>query len=284
MGVTVVTGGNSLNVTTSQRVVTGSGTVENSDASYQETVNSGETVVIPDITITKNDDSKTTAPAAKDLDLRIIDPCDLPSTWNEMVAEYGQTYNYPPPTGQTTIYRTGDDAYVEQNIFASVRAANGLKVKNSLVNFTTLLHNNAFGNTNRFTDDAGGQDYANDYVIDHFTGMGWVNKNGVLPVDNWNNQIDAAFASTHANYSGWFLCNANQFLSICDWESGSNATNYSPFNIGFSNQRAHLSTSDEFIVGRIMFVEIDSTPVRPLLIDQTFATNTYYGIICRKHY
>jgi hypothetical protein len=45
-------------------------------------------------------------------------------------------------TGQTTSYRTGDDGDLEAG-------------RN--VSFTTLAENNPFGNTNRFTDEIGGQ-------------------------------------------------------------------------------------------------------------------------------
>ena len=47
-------------------------------------------------------------------------------------------------TGQTTSYRTGDDGDLEAG-------------RN--VDFTTLAENNPFGNTNRFTDELGGQTY-----------------------------------------------------------------------------------------------------------------------------
>ena len=45
----------------------------------------------------------------------------VPSTWSEMVAEYGQGYPYAPLTGQTTSYRTGDDANIESTIFSPAR-------------------------------------------------------------------------------------------------------------------------------------------------------------------
>jgi len=54
-------------------------------------------------------------------------------------------------TGQTTSYRTGDDGDLE-------RGRN--------VSFTVLAENNPFGNTNRFTDELGGQTYTNNIVID----------------------------------------------------------------------------------------------------------------------
>jgi len=54
-------------------------------------------------------------------------------------------------SGQTTSYRNGDDGDIE--------AGRGS-------GFFTLTGNNPFGNTNRFTDTAGGTTYANNIAID----------------------------------------------------------------------------------------------------------------------
>ena len=98
MGVTVVSSAGNLNVATSQAVLTGSGTVENTDQSYQETVNSGSTVIIPDITLTKNDDTTTTAIAAIDLDLGVIDP--FPATWAPFLLLPARSRIYDRLTGK----------------------------------------------------------------------------------------------------------------------------------------------------------------------------------------
>ncbi len=95
-----------------------------------------------------------------------------PSGWDEQIAEYGRAYNYPQPTGQTTVYRTGDDADIEATIFEPIREANGLKVMNSLVSFLVLVNNNTFGNKNRFTDINGLQTFGDNYFIDNYTGLG----------------------------------------------------------------------------------------------------------------
>ena len=55
MGVTVVVSGGNVNVTTSQQVLTGVVTVENTDQSYQESATAGTTHVIPDITVSNSD-------------------------------------------------------------------------------------------------------------------------------------------------------------------------------------------------------------------------------------
>lgn len=60
----------------------------------------------------------------------------------------------PIKTGQTTSYASGDDGDLEEG---------------RLTDFTTLDWTNPFGNTNRFTDELGGQNYVNSVVIDWST-------------------------------------------------------------------------------------------------------------------
>jgi hypothetical protein len=57
-------------------------------------------------------------------------------------------------TGQTTSYRTGDDGNIQAGRATS---------------FSVLAENNPFGNTNRFTDELGGQTYTNNIMIDWST-------------------------------------------------------------------------------------------------------------------
>lgn len=121
-------------------------------------------------------------------------------------------------TGQTTSYRTGDDGDIEAG-----RATN----------FTTLATNNPFGNTNRFTDELGGQTYTNNIVIDWSTYngstvLGWYK--GVVPIETWNNAIDNAALLTVGSFSTWKIPNANEMYSIANHESGTSCWNYAPFS------------------------------------------------------
>ena len=160
----------------------------------------------------------------------------VPSGWDEQVAEYGRGYNYPQPTGQTVVYRTGDDADIEATIFAPVRVDNSLKVQNSLINFLTLGNTNSFGNTLRFTDELGTEIFANNYKIDNYTGIGWY----MIPISvntNWDACIDAPLALNTAGFSDYFLCNKNQYSSILNQSLTSRpyydviptVLNYSPY-------------------------------------------------------
>ena len=123
-------------------------------------------------------------------------------------------------TGQTTSYRTGDDGDLEAGRNTS---------------FTVLAENNPFGNTNRFTDELGGQTYTNNIVIDWSaydgsTVLGWRRTENGVNI-NWNNAIDGAFALSISTFTtGWRLPNIQELFSITIW----NATyrfNYAPFNI-----------------------------------------------------
>jgi len=125
-------------------------------------------------------------------------------------------------TGQTTSYRTGDDGDIEAGRATS---------------FTVLAENNPFGNTNRFTDELGGQTYANNIVIDWSTYNG-SKVNGyhrVYSLTSWNNAIDQCLALSVGSYtSGWRLINREELLSLYDHELAA-GLNYAPFNNNFTS-------------------------------------------------
>jgi hypothetical protein len=125
-------------------------------------------------------------------------------------------------TGQTTSYRTGDDGDIEAG---------------RSVSFTVLAENNPFNNTNRFTDELGGQTYANNIVIDWSTYNGSV-VNGyhrVYVIGTWNNVIDQCLALSVGSYtSGWRQINREELLSLYDHELGA-GLNYAPFNNNFTS-------------------------------------------------
>ena len=135
-------------------------------------------------------------------------------------------------TGQTTSYRTGDDGDLE-------RGRN--------VSFTVLAENNPFGNTNRFTDELGGQTYTNNIVIDWSTYngatvLGWrrTRSAGVT----WNNAIDGALALSIGTFtSGWRVPNFMELQSILNFGTALRL-NYAPFNISTAyNQGFWTSTT-----------------------------------------
>jgi hypothetical protein len=133
-------------------------------------------------------------------------------------------------TGQTTSYRTGDDGDLEAG-----RATD----------FFTLASNNPFGNTNRFTDELGGQTYTNNIVID------WSTYNGstVLGIDRtqrgpdtWENAIDNSLLLTTGGFSNWRLININELFYLARKESNTSPFNYVPLNV-FSSSRTFWTSN-----------------------------------------
>jgi len=76
-------------------------------------------------------------------------------------------------------------------------------------NPTTLLTNNAFGNTNRITNDLGAQIWDGsdgstaDYAIDHLTGMGIYLQNAVNTSTSWITSAANVNGASYAGYSNW---------------------------------------------------------------------------------
>lgn len=121
-------------------------------------------------------------------------------------------------TGQTTSYRTGDDGDLE-------RGRN--------VSFTVLAENNPFGNTNRFTDELGGQTYTKNIVIDWSTYdgstvLGW---RRTITNATWNSAIDGSLVVSIAPFTtGWRLPNIKELISIANFQP-TFLLGYAPFNI-----------------------------------------------------
>jgi hypothetical protein len=144
-------------------------------------------------------------------------------------------------TGQTTSYRTGDDGDLEAGRATS---------------FTVLASNNPFGNTNRFTDTAGGQTYTNRIRID------WSTYDGTTVLGyyqlatplsyTWNQAIDWALALSISTFtSGWRLPNVKEFMNIMNWGIAQNL-NYAPFSFlslsHFSSTTSQRSTTTAFLI------------------------------------
>ena len=108
----------------------------------------------------------------------------------------------------------------------------------------TLPATNSFGNTSRFTDSEGGQEYGTgsngsltDYVLDNAQsnadGTVLAVLDSFIDVDiNWEDAMDAASAATNLGFTDWFLGSAEQFWKFrFNNEAGSlRPFNYPPFN------------------------------------------------------
>jgi len=174
--------------------------------------------VLPDETINIVDEDgnpidSITFPVYTDPDIDISSYCPVatPPSGRELM-----------PTGQTTVYRTGDDA--------DTRLING-----RAVDFFTLDYINPFGNTNRFTDELGGTTYANDIVIDWSTYnavsgkvLGITQAFDVLP---WIDAVDQCLTIVRGSFSaGWRLPNVREMSNFLNPEL-TLALNYTPMNI-----------------------------------------------------
>jgi hypothetical protein len=137
-------------------------------------------------------------------------------------------------SGQTTSYRTGDDGDIEAGRATS---------------FSVLASNNPFGNTNRFTDELGGQTYTNNIIIDWSTYNG-TNVLGIsriaIPTGNtWNQAIDNSLSYSIGSFTtGWRLPNIKEIFNLMNFANDqNNLLNYSPLNLSFSGRVYWSSTT-----------------------------------------
>lgn len=167
-------------------------------------------------------------------------------------------------SGQTTSYRTGDDGDIEPG-----RA----------VSFSVLSANNPFGNTNRFTDELGGQTYTNRIRIDWSTYdgstvLGYYQLASPL-LYTWNQSIDWALALSISSFtSGWALPNINQLMNIMNWGLSANL-NYAPFSIATLSHWTSTTNNNDTISALIIL----SNSTNPLLNYAKILTrNTYFAV------
>ena len=166
-------------------------------------------------------------------------------------------------TGQTTSYRTGDDGDIEAGRATS---------------FTVLESNNPWGNTNRFTDTAGGQTYANNIRIDWSTYdgstvLGYYQLSTSL-LYTWNQAIDWAVALSTAGFtSGWRIPNINELMNIMNWGLSANL-NYAPFSIATLSHWTSTTNNNDTASALIIL----SNSTNPLLnYAKILSRNTYFA-------
>ena len=244
--------------------------IRNSDDTYNTTVIVSETLTLPDITHTDSDLTPVTLPAQTPM---VCTPGggSTPS---------GIAYDRPILTGQTTSYRTGDDAWNLANgvydytppVYPVSFAALDF---NAISPFTTLISNNAFGNKNRFTDINGLQVYGDNYVIDHLTGLG-IYRVVTNNTEIWGLMIDRAVASTQNSFTDWRMVNRNELASIQQLTPLLNTLNYSPLNIA-----NNIFSSTTYTVTTSAFRMVNSGGE---LRQQSKTNTSQYLLLVRNHY
>ena len=202
--------------------------IENSDGSYSAFVASGDELILPDTEIILKDTngniiSTTNFPSVYSNDLTAPDAIIQINNRTFGTAKSNETKNFSfttaklMATGQTTSYATGDDGNLQRGR-----------------NFFTLLENNPFANTNRFTALDGSQTYTNNIVLDWSTWdgqtvLGWYRIPQGTAI-TWANALTSASSFSIIGYSGWRLPNVNELMSI-GWFGLVDMYNYAPFNI-----------------------------------------------------
>jgi len=245
--------------------------IRNSDDTYNTTVIVSETLTLPDITHTDTNGSPVVLPAQTAM------VCS-----GGGASPSGIAYDRVLLTGQTTSYRTGDDAWSLANgvydytppVYPVSYAALDF---NAVSPFTTLISNNAFGDKNRYTDVNGLQVYGDNYVIDHLTGLGWLNieKTGM----DWNGFIDDAYGLTTLTFSDWRVPSINEFVSIMNRDI-TVPTNFAPFNI--STGVFWISTTDLQDTTKSFYWQVDVGGGRNITRIKTDANRECYYV--RNHY
>jgi hypothetical protein len=207
-----------------------------------------------------------------------VAPPSAPSGWDAMVAAYGQGYVYPTPTAKTS-YRTGDEKDIEDTVFAAARAADKEKVFNTLASFLVLNNSNAFGTTVRFTDELGTEVFANNLIIDHFTGLMWYNFEWTQGLD-WNGHIDHALGLSQGGYSDWFVPSINQALSINWWGNVGSSLIWTPFTGNHYLMTSTTEDTDTLKALRIRGLDPSISGLAKSTLSQSAVPYKY----CRKHY
>jgi hypothetical protein len=135
-----------------------------------------------------------------------------------VVAAVSRTTAKLMKTGQTISYRTGDDGDLEAGRNTS---------------FSVLAENNPFGNTNRFTDELGGQTYTKNIMIDWSTydGQTVFGCRRQEITGAFNTGIDACLALSIPPFtSGWRMANIKELMNLANYSISNQVFNYSPFN------------------------------------------------------
>lgn len=201
--------------------------VTNSDATYSGTVVAEGSLTLPDITVTDQNGSTSSYPAAKNLNIQNY--------------KSGILYRAPLYT-QKTSYNTGDEGNnmangvynytpplypnVIQDLDYTATAANV---------YYTLKSNNSFGNKFRFTNAAGSDlsgSSPSGVIIDHLYNLMWWGTNQGVAT-SWSNSFTlvntANSGAGTGGYTDWRLPTKGEWMSILE-EHNAATTFRSPFS------------------------------------------------------
>jgi hypothetical protein len=181
--------------------------------------------------------------------------------------ELDRVYIRPAPTGQTAIYEDYDDGWkVANSSDTYIPPSEGYLMRVDPSNMWKVTYNNIFGHLWRVTGATGGYwdnvlldwfdvdgnsttyalAFPNDYMIDHHTGLGWVNTS--LTSKRFSTIGDNIFTQmntySNAGFSDYFVGNKNENDSITDIGRQWAFYNQPPFdNIGSTNKWSSTSVA-----------------------------------------
>ena len=244
-------------------------------------------IVIPDTDIEVNGVAEGSVVAGSTVDIQLSHSLGVvtPTSVTQVGNDFQIVLPDAPPavtrstatlmrTGQTTVYRTGDDADTSSEgrptDFLTLDAAPLHNDRTATLNTTTA----------RFTDTLGGSTYTNNIVLDWSTwngstllGLYKLDFNtATLVLENWNNAIDNALSLSVGGYSAWRIPNIKELVNIMSYNS-SNVFNYVPFN-NTSLSVVWSSTTAAESVSSALTRSNSTIITRP-------KTNTSYSLRCR---
>jgi hypothetical protein len=246
-----------------------------------------EDIVAPDTTLEVNGTIEGTVISGSTVDIQLSDSGGVVTPTS--VTQVGTDFQVVLPdavaaaprstatlmrTGQTTVYRTGDDADTSSEGRAT--------------DFFTLdaapLHNDGSATLNtttaRFTDELGGQTYANDIVLDWSTWNGVTilgySRVNIATGNTWEQAIDNSLTYSLGTFTtNWRLSNIKEIFNILNYQNPRTALiNYAPLNLSSSSRVYWSSTT---IVGTTTAVYAFSNT--GLIVQQTKTSSAFFTYI-----
>jgi hypothetical protein len=245
-----------------------------------------EDIVAPNTTLEVNGTTEGTVVSGSTVDIQLSDsggvvtPTSVTQVGNDFQVVLPDAAATPRSTAtlmrtaQTTVYRTGDDADTSS--------------EGRDTDFFTLdsapLHNNGAATlnttTNRFTDELGGQTYANDIVLDWSTWNGSTllgySRVNIATGNNWEQAIDNSLTYSLGTFTtNWRLSNIKEIVNILNYQNTrTTLLDYAPLNLSSSGRVYWSSTT---IVGTTTAVYSFSNT--GLIVQQTKTSSAFFTYI-----
>jgi hypothetical protein len=188
------------------------------------------------------------------------------------IVKSGIAYCYPQPTGAVVSYALYDDAWQQVNNPHPPLPTNPTHTA-SLTDFFTLALNNKHGNLNRFTDVNGLQVYADDYIEDHYRGLGILR---IPKTEAWAAAILNTQVATDLGFTDWKVANQYELTGLVNFGVlGNKVFDYAPLNI--SGAYTYISSTSYAPISTFVWKMLITSATQ--VVDKVYS-NKY--IICRN--